>query len=53
MQKSARNFEVKALEINTIGVVLTNIQILKNSLMQPPKIKHATFKVAYLLKEDN
>ena len=53
MQKSARNSEVEALDFNNLGVFLTNIQTLKNEGMQPLKIKHATFKAAYMAKEDN
>ena len=53
MQKSARNSEVGALKFNSRGVDLTNIQTLTNEGMQPLKIKHATFKAAYMAKEDN
>ena len=53
MQKSARNSEVEALKFNSFEVVLTNIQVLTNEGMQPLKIKHATFKAAYMVKEDN
>ena len=53
MQKSAHNSEVGALKFNNFGVVLTNIQALTNEGMQPLKIKHATFKAAYMAKEDN
>ncbi|AFJ08129.1 hypothetical protein PIN17_A0283 [Prevotella intermedia 17] len=53
MQKSTRNSEVEALNFNNPGVVLTNIQTLRNKGMQPLKIKHATLKAAYMAKEDN
>ena len=53
MQKSARNSEVKALKFNSCGVDLTNIQTLTNEGMRPLKRKHATFKAAYIAKEDN
>jgi len=53
VQKSARNSEVKALKFNSCGVNLTNIQTSTNEGMQPLKIKHATFKAAYIAKEDN
>ena len=53
MQKSARNSEVEALKFNSSRADLTNIQTLRNKDMQPLKIKHATFKAAYMVKEDN
>ena len=53
VQKSARNSEVEALKFNSCGVDLTNIQTLTNEGMQAMKIKHATFKAAYMVKEDN
>ena len=52
-RKSARNSEVEALKFNSCGVILTNIQTSTNEGMQPLKIKHATFKAAYIAKEDN